>query len=114
MDELVGKFYEISPFRYGFSTLHFDAMYSIIRDNNIASQKVAIRNGMIPIDYVVKHYRGEEMPHKVYRINAFFRITKRYNEIYWFSSVYPVKFGTYRLNRFLFIQRKQLGNVQFP
>ncbi|CUN82186.1 MULTISPECIES: GNAT family N-acetyltransferase [Bacteroidaceae] len=55
---------------YGFSTLHFDAMYSIIRDNNIASQKVAIRNGMIPIDSVVKHYRGEEMPHKVYRINA--------------------------------------------
>lgn len=54
---------------YGFSTLHFDAIYSIIRDNNIASQKVAIRNGMIPIDSVVKHYRGEEMPHKVYRIN---------------------------------------------
>lgn len=26
---------------------------------------------MIPIDSVVKHYRGEEMPHKVYRINAF-------------------------------------------
>lgn len=71
MDELVGKFSEISPFRYGFSTLHFDAMDSIIRDNNIASQKVAIRNGMIPIDSVVKHYRGEEMPHKVYRINAF-------------------------------------------
>lgn len=55
---------------YGFSTLHFDAIYSIIRDNNIASQKVAIRNGMIPIDSVVKYYRGEEMPHKVYRINA--------------------------------------------
>lgn len=71
MDEVVGKFSEISPFRYGFSTLHFDAMYSMIRDNNIASQKVAIRNGMIPIDSVVKHYRGEEMPHKVYRINAF-------------------------------------------
>ena len=55
---------------YGFSTFHFDAIYSIIRDNNIASQKVAIRNGMIPIGSVVKHYRGEEMPHKVYRINA--------------------------------------------
>ena len=36
----------------------------------IAPQKVAIKNGMIPIDSVVKHYRGEEMPHKVYRINA--------------------------------------------
>lgn len=53
---------------YGFSTLHFDAIYSIIRDNNIASQKVAIKNGMIPIDTVVKHYRGEEMPHMVFCI----------------------------------------------
>ena len=76
---------------YGFSTLHFDAIYSIIRDNNIASQKVAIRNGMIPIDSIVKYYRGEEMPHKVYRINASsFRITKRYNKIFWFSSVFPI------------------------
>lgn len=53
---------------YGFNTLHFDAIYSIIRDNNIASQKVAIKNGMIPIDTVVKHYRGEEMPHMVFCI----------------------------------------------
>ncbi|CUN82229.1 Uncharacterised protein [uncultured Bacteroides sp.] len=43
-----------------------------------------------------------------------FRITKLYDEIYWFSSVYPVKFGMYKLNQYLFIQRKQLGNVQFP
>lgn len=66
---------------YGFSTLHFDAIYSIIRDNNIASQKVAIRNGMTPIDSVIKYYRGEEMPHKVYRINAFgFLDSKRHSK----------------------------------
>ena len=31
-------------------------------DTNIASQKVALRNGMNPIDSIVKHYRGVDMP----------------------------------------------------
>ena len=53
---------------YGFNTLHFDALYSIIRDTNIPSQNVALRNGMKKIDSFVKHYRGEEMPHWVYRV----------------------------------------------
>lgn len=51
---------------YGFNTLKFDELYSIIRDTNIASQKVALRNGMNPIDSIVKHYRGVDMPHLVY------------------------------------------------
>ena len=51
---------------YGFNTLKFDELYSIIRDTNVASQKVALRNGMNPIDYIVKHYRGVDMPHLVY------------------------------------------------
>lgn len=51
---------------YGFHVLHFDALYSIIRDTNAASQNVALRNGMRPIDKVVKHYRGVEMPHIVF------------------------------------------------
>lgn len=51
---------------YGFHVLHFDALYSIIRDMNVASQNVALRNGMRPIDKVVKHYRGVEMPHIVF------------------------------------------------
>lgn len=51
---------------YGFHVLHFDALYSIIRDTNVASQNVALRNGMRPIDKVVKHYRGVEMPHIVF------------------------------------------------
>lgn len=52
---------------YGFRTLHFDALYSIIRDTNIRSQRVALRNGMRPVDTIVKHYRGVDMPHIVFR-----------------------------------------------
>lgn len=51
---------------YGFNTLRFDELYSIIRDTNIASQKVALRNNMSPIDSIVKHYRGVDMPHIIY------------------------------------------------
>lgn len=53
---------------YGFEILHFDALYSIIRDTNVASQKVALRLGMIKVDALIKHYRGIEMPHWVYRV----------------------------------------------
>ena len=51
---------------YGFNTLHVNALYSIIRDTNIASQRVALRNGMQPIDTFVKYYRGIDMPHIVF------------------------------------------------
>lgn len=54
---------------YGFDVLLFDALYSIIRDTNVASQNVALRNGMRPIDKVVKHYRGVEMPHIVFCVH---------------------------------------------
>lgn len=54
---------------YGFNTLHFDTIYSIIRDTNIPSQKVAIRNGMRHIDTIVKHFRGTDMPHLVYCVD---------------------------------------------
>ena len=33
-----------------------------------ASQKVALRNGMIAMDCWTKHYRGVDMPHNLYRI----------------------------------------------
>lgn len=52
---------------YGFCTLHFSELYSIIRDTNLPSQRVAVRNGMILTDTIVKHYRGIDMPHLVYR-----------------------------------------------
>ena len=51
---------------YGFDVLHFDALYSIIRDTNTASQNVALRNGMTLTDTIVKHYRGVDMPHMVF------------------------------------------------
>ena len=51
---------------YGFNTLHFNALYSIIRDTNSASQNVALRNGMTVIDTITKHYRGVDMPHLVF------------------------------------------------
>ncbi|MDE5676446.1 MAG: GNAT family N-acetyltransferase [Phocaeicola sp.] len=51
---------------YGFHVLHFNALYSIIRDTNLASQNVALRNGMSLIDTIVKHYREVDMPHRVF------------------------------------------------
>ena len=51
---------------YGFSRLGFDEIYSIIRDTNIASMNVAIRNGMFIRERLIKHYRGIDMPHYVF------------------------------------------------
>ena len=48
---------------YAFHTLGAGEVCSIIRDTNLASQGVAKRNGMVPQDTWVKHYRGVDMPH---------------------------------------------------
>ena len=53
---------------YAFQTLHAEAVYSIIRDNNSASRCVAERNGMAVVDQGIKHYRGIDMPHVLYKI----------------------------------------------
>ena len=42
-------------------------VYSIIRDNNFASQRVAQRNGMNVCGKTVKFYYGMEMPHLIFR-----------------------------------------------
>lgn len=52
--------------RYAFETLKANEVCSIIRDTNIASQNVAIRNGMTVKDNWTKHYRGVDMPHYRY------------------------------------------------
>lgn len=52
--------------QYAFETLHAKEVCSIIRDTNIPSQKVALRNGMKPADRWTKHYRGVDMPHYRY------------------------------------------------
>lgn len=49
--------------QYAFKTLHAEEVCSIIRDTNIASQNVAVRNGMRRMDRWIKSYRGVVMPH---------------------------------------------------
>ena len=53
---------------YAFETLGASEVYSIIRDNNLASQRVAGRNGMTPRGQFVKHYYGMDMPHIIYSV----------------------------------------------
>lgn len=52
--------------KYAFEILNANEVCSIIRDSNIVSQKVAIRNGMAMMDICIKHYRGVDMPHYRY------------------------------------------------
>lgn len=51
---------------YAFNKLGIDEVYSIIRDNNIASQNVAKRNGMTRKSTIVKHYYNMDLPHYLY------------------------------------------------
>ncbi len=55
--------------KYAFEVLKAGEVCSIIRDTNIASQNVAIRNGMKIADTWTKHYRGVDMPHFRYVIS---------------------------------------------
>lgn len=54
--------------QYAFETLGLPAVYSIIRENNLPSRRVAERNGMRVVGTLVKHYYGFAMPHLVYRV----------------------------------------------
>lgn len=54
---------------YAFNELKVDEVYSIIRDINLPSIKVAERNGMTKKGEMVKHYRGVDMPHYIYSVN---------------------------------------------
>ena len=56
--------------KYAFETLKAKEVFSIIRDNNIPSQKEAKRNGMKVVDQFVKHYYGMDMPHFVFSITC--------------------------------------------
>ena len=53
---------------YAFEVLGEEEVYSIIRDNNIASQNVARRNGMTVTSRYVKHYYGMDMLHLVFSV----------------------------------------------
>ncbi|MEZ3496570.1 MAG: GNAT family N-acetyltransferase, partial [Lachnospiraceae bacterium] len=51
---------------YAFNTLRAKEVYSVIRDNNYASQRVAERNGMTAKGKFTKRYYGMDMPHILY------------------------------------------------
>lgn len=53
---------------YAFETLSLSEVWSIIRDSNLASQAVALRNGMSCVGQIVKHYYGMDMPHYLFRV----------------------------------------------
>lgn len=53
---------------YAFSALGVKEVFSIIRDNNTASQNVALRNGMSRVGSFTKHYRGIDMPHIIFSV----------------------------------------------
>lgn len=52
--------------KYAFEVLDAREVCSIIRDTNVASQNVAVRNNMVVVDCWTKHYRGVAMPHNRY------------------------------------------------
>lgn len=54
--------------KYAFEQLNYKKVYSIIRDNNFASQKVAIRNGMKLVGKVNKFYYNMNMMHFIYKV----------------------------------------------
>jgi RimJ/RimL family protein N-acetyltransferase len=53
---------------YAFSLLNASSVYSIIRDTNIASQKVAVSNGMNIIDKDTKKFRNIDMEFFLYSV----------------------------------------------
>lgn len=53
---------------YAFNELGLSEVFSIIRDNNYASQSVARRNGMTVRGRLLKHYYGLNMPHLVFSV----------------------------------------------
>lgn len=53
---------------YAFFTLQANEVFSIIRDNNVASMNVAIRNGMTVRGKYIKHYYDTDMPHFAFSI----------------------------------------------
>ena len=52
--------------KYAFDVLNSDKVYSIIRDNNISSQRVAIKNGMQNVGEIIKFYYNIYMKHYIY------------------------------------------------
>jgi len=54
--------------RYAFNVLNVDEVYSLVRDTNLPSMNVAIRNGMLVRRCFIKNYKGEDMAHYVFSV----------------------------------------------
>lgn len=54
---------------WAFENLPVDIVCSKVRDTNLASMNVAIRNGMTVRRRILTHYRGVDMPHLVFEIS---------------------------------------------
>ena len=55
--------------KYAFTVLNAKSVYSVIRDTHIASQNVAIRNGMKIIDKMTKNFRHADMDFFLYGVD---------------------------------------------
>ena len=54
--------------RYAFDVLGEREVFSLVRDTNIASMNVAIRNGMLVRGRFTKHHKGVDMPHYIFSV----------------------------------------------
>jgi RimJ/RimL family protein N-acetyltransferase len=54
--------------KYAFERLEFNEVFSTVRDTNVSSMNVAIRNGMVVRDRFIKHYCGIDMPHFLFGV----------------------------------------------
>ena len=52
--------------RYAFDVLGEQEVFSLVRDTNLASMNVAIRNGMLVRGRFTTHYNGMDMPHYIF------------------------------------------------
>jgi RimJ/RimL family protein N-acetyltransferase len=58
----------IASKRYAFDTMGEKEVFSLIRDTNLASMNVAIRNGMLIRGRFTKCYKGVDMPHYIFSV----------------------------------------------
>lgn len=63
---------------YAFDVLKCDKVYSIIRENNHPSKHVARNNNLVKVGEILKHYRGVEMSHDIFCIDANQWMDKKY------------------------------------
>ena len=56
--------------KYAFDVLGEPEVFSLVRDTNLASINVAIRNGMLVRGRFIKQYKGVAMPHYIFSVRT--------------------------------------------